>query len=119
MKAEFSKMRIPLFFKLQSLTPITNVIIMEKRIIAQISVQQPNIAEFLKLAKIMVAHSNAEPGCIEYRLLNEVDKETEFLFHEKYTNEAAIEHHNASEHFLTFVSAIAPFLAKEPIIEVF
>lgn len=92
---------------------------MEKVIIAQVSVQASKIAEFLKLAKIMVAESNAEPGCLEYRLLNEVDKETEFLFHEKYKNEEAIELHNASEHFLSFVNAIAPFLTKEPIIEVF
>ena len=92
---------------------------MEKVIIAQINVQESKIANFLKLAKIMVAQSNAEAGCLEYRLLNEVDKPTAFLFHEKYENEAAIEIHNASEHFLGFVSAITPLLAAEPIIEVF
>ncbi|MDO7138568.1 putative quinol monooxygenase [Algibacter lectus] len=92
---------------------------MEKVIIAQISVQASKTEAFLKLAKTMVAQSNAEAGCLQYRLLNEVDKETEFLFHEKYVNAEAIEIHNASEHFLDFVKNITPLLAKDPIIEVF
>ncbi|WP_158844540.1 putative quinol monooxygenase [Algibacter sp. L1A34] len=92
---------------------------MEKVIIAPISVQASKTEAFLKLAKVMVAQSNTEVGCLQYRLLNEVDKETEFLFHEKYINEEAIELHNASEHFINFVNAIAPFLSKAPIIEVF
>jgi len=92
---------------------------MEKVIIAQISVQPSKIADFKKLAKIMVAQSNAEAGCLEYRLLNEVDKDTEFIFHEKYVNQEAIDIHNASEHFQNFVSAIGPLLTTEPVIDVY
>ena len=92
---------------------------MEKVIIAQISVQESKIAEFLKLAKAMVTDSNAEAGCLQYRLLNEVDKDTEFIFHEKYINAEAIEIHNASEHFQKFVSDITPLLASAPVIDVF
>ena len=92
---------------------------MEKTIIAHISVKPNKTEDFIKLAKVMVTESNAEVGCLQYRLLSEVDKETEFIFHEKYTNNDAIEIHNASKHFLNFVSSIAPFLNKEPIIEVF
>lgn len=92
---------------------------MEKIIIAHLSLQSNKIDEFLKLAEAMIKTSNEEPGCLTYKLLKEIDQENEFFFYERYKNEKAIEIHNSSNHFKSFVNSVMPFLSKEPTIEVF
>lgn len=92
---------------------------MEKTIIAQLSIQGTNKEDFLKLAENMVNKSIAENGCITYKLLREVNKENEFFIYEKYENEKAVESHNSSEHFKSFLNAVMPMLSKEPKIESF
>ncbi|UGU15862.1 antibiotic biosynthesis monooxygenase [Sinomicrobium kalidii] len=92
---------------------------MKKTIIAQLSIQETKTEQFLKLAEIMVNKSIAENGCLAYKLLKEVDKENEFLIYEKYENESAVERHNSSEHFKSFLDSVLPLLTKEPAIEKF
>ncbi|MFT4611792.1 MAG: quinol monooxygenase YgiN [Glaciecola sp.] len=79
---------------------------MEKVIIAQLSIQQSKIDAFLSLAKIMVNTSASENGCITYKLLKEIDKENSFFFYEKYESKEAVEVHNSSEHFNSFITAV-------------
>jgi len=92
---------------------------MEKIITAELSVQSDKIEAFLKLAKIVISKSNAEKGCLTYKLLKEFDHENEFFFFEKYENQKAVEAHNTSEHFKNFIDGITPLLSKEPVIEIF
>ncbi len=92
---------------------------MEKIIIAQLSVKEDCRQQFMEAAKIMVEKSNAEKGCLFYRLLNEVAKPNEFVFFEKYINQEAIDFHNSSEHFKSFVELIAELLSSEPKIDVY
>jgi quinol monooxygenase YgiN len=68
---------------------------MEKVIIAQLSIQQSKIDAFLSLAKIMVNTSASENGCITYK-----------FFYEKYESKEAVEVHNSSEHFNSFITAV-------------
>ena len=91
---------------------------MPKIIIAQVSVQENHITSFLEFAEIMVRESNAESGCLVYKLLNDVAEPTDFIFYEEYTDQAAIDVHNNSKHFATFVSQISDMLTKEPNIQV-
>lgn len=92
---------------------------MEKTIIAQLCIQGAKTEDFLKLVKIMVKKSLAENGCLTYKLLKEVNKENEFFIYEKYENAKAVEKHNSSEHFKSFINAVMPLLTKEPTIENF
>lgn len=92
---------------------------MEKVIIAQLSIQEAKTEVFLKLATIMINASNAETGCLTYKLLKEFNNENKFFFYEKYENEKAIENHNSSKHFKNFINSVMPLLAKEPTIEIF
>lgn len=92
---------------------------MKKTIIAQLSIQETKTEQFLKLAEIMVNKSIAENGCLAYKLLKEVGEENEFLIYEKYENESAVERHNSSEHFKSFLDSVLPLLTKEPAIEKF
>ncbi|WP_103864469.1 putative quinol monooxygenase [Aquimarina sp. I32.4] len=92
---------------------------MKKVIIAQLSVQENKVNIFLDHAKIMVAKSNEEAGCLTYKLLNDFDKENDFFIYEEYKNEKAIADHNASGHFKEFLNSVMPLLTKKPTIETF
>ncbi len=92
---------------------------MKKTIIARLSVQKESAEQFLIHAKKMVRESNLEEACITYRLYQEIDADTEFIFYEEYTNMNAVDAHNSSNHFKEFISLVSPILTSEPIIEVF
>ncbi len=92
---------------------------MEKTILVQASVQDLKIKEFLKLSKSMIEKSTSENGCLTYKLFNNLSKENEFFFYEKYENEKAVEHHNSSVHFKLFIDSVIPLLTKKPIIEMY
>ncbi len=59
-------------------------------------------AEFTQLVKA----SRAEAGNNSYDLHQEIDQPNRFVFIENWKSQAAIDAHNASEHFQAFVHAI-------------
>lgn len=92
---------------------------MKKTINAQLTVQESKVDVFLDFAKDMIIKSNAETGCITYKLMQGVNQKNDFLFFEEYENEQAVEFHNSSDHIAYFLKHVAPLLVKAPIIEVF
>lgn len=92
---------------------------MEKIIIAQLSVKENKIEQFLEVAQDMVGKSKNENGCLVYRLLNEINKPNEFVIYEKYINDKAVDFHNSSEHFKNFIKSVPDFLLTEPQIDVY
>ncbi|WP_299109869.1 putative quinol monooxygenase [uncultured Tenacibaculum sp.] len=92
---------------------------MKKIIIAQLSIKEAYKAQFLNLSEDMVTTSNSEEGCITYQLHNDVFDSNSFLFYEEYINEEAVNHHNNSIHFSSFINAITPLLTKAPIINMY
>ena len=92
---------------------------MTKTVIAQLSIEKSKIDQFLTSAQIMIEKSNAEAECVHYELYKKTDTATDFLFHEKYENENAVEKHNSSKHFTIFLNSVTPLLTKKPIIELF
>lgn len=92
---------------------------MKKVIVAQLSIKEESIEAFLPLAEVMVENTNKEPGCMCYKLLNAVKEKGEFFFYEEYEDQTAIDYHNASAHFKTFIDAISPMLTGAPVVEVF
>ncbi|EZH75336.1 hypothetical protein ATO12_00740 [Aquimarina atlantica] len=92
---------------------------MKKTVIARLSVQKESSEQFLIHAKKMVRESNLEEDCMTYRLYQEIDVDTEFIFYEEYTDMKAVDTHNSSNHFKEFISQVSSMLTSEPIIEVF
>jgi len=92
---------------------------MKKVILVQANIQDTKVEEFLKFSDIMIQKSNEENGCLTYRLFQDSNIKNEFFFYEKYENEAAVEHHNSSEHFKNFINSVMPLLTKEPTIEMY
>lgn len=92
---------------------------MEKIIIAQLSVKENKIKQFIEVAQEMVGKSKNEKGCLVYRLLNEINKPNEFVIYEKYINDKAVDFHNSSEHFKIFIKSVPEFLLTEPQIDIY
>ena len=92
---------------------------MKKVINARIKVKPDAVEQFLTYANVIVLASNLEQGCLVYNLYQEVGKPSSFIFYEEYKNQDAIDFHNSTNHFKTFISQITEILDGNPEIEVF
>jgi len=92
---------------------------MKKVINARINVKPEAVNQFLSYANVIVLASNLEKGCMVYKLYQEVGNPASFIFYEEYENQEAIDFHNATNHFKTFIGQITDILDGSPAIEVF
>jgi len=92
---------------------------MKKVINARITVKPEAIDQFLSYANVIVLASNLEQGCLVYNLYQEVGNPTSFIIYEEYENQEAIDFHNSTNHFKTFIGQITDILDGSPSIEVF
>ena len=92
---------------------------MKKVINARITVYPEAVEQFLSYANVIVLASNLEQGCLIYNLYQEVGKPSSFIFYEEYVNQDAIDFHNSTNHFKTFIAQITEILDGSPVIEVF
>ncbi|MFC5046666.1 putative quinol monooxygenase [Aquimarina hainanensis] len=92
---------------------------MKKTIVARLDVEKKHRVSFLSHAAIMVEQSNAEAGSLTYRLFEEVGIDGRFIVYEEYVDQQAVDAHNASTHFNTFINKITEMLSSAPVIEVF
>ena len=95
------------------------LIIMKKVINARITVKPDAAGKFLAYAGAIIEASNQEQGCLVYKLFQEVDNPSSFIFYEEYVNKDAIDFHNSTNHFKTFIGQITEILDGSPVIEVF
>ncbi len=92
---------------------------MKKIINARITVNPEAIDQFLSYAQVIVLASNLEQGCLVYNLYQEVGIPSSFIFYEEYENQEAVDFHNSTNHFKTFIGQITEILEGSPVIEVF
>lgn len=92
---------------------------MKKVITARITVKPEAVEQFLTYANVIVLASNLEQGCLVYNLYQEVGKPSSFIFYEEYVHQEAIDFHNNTNHFKTFIAQITEILDGSPVIEVF
>lgn len=92
---------------------------MKKVINARITVKPEAVDQFISYAAVIVLASNLEQGCLVYNLYQEVGKPSNFIFYEEYVNQEAIDFHNSTNHFKTFIGQIMEILDGSPAIEVF
>ena len=58
--------------------------------------------ELISLCKNMIAPSRAESGCIQYYFYQDVTDENKFFFYEEWKDQAAIDFHFSTKHYLDF-----------------
>ncbi|MFC7784148.1 putative quinol monooxygenase [Rossellomorea sp. GCM10028870] len=66
---------------------------------------------FLEEIRPLVAASRAEEGNISYDLMKDTERESVYTMVEAWRDAAAVETHNASEHFSSFVGRAPEYLA--------
>ncbi len=66
-------------------------------------------AEALK----MVEPTRQEPGCIEYRLHQDNEDPSIFLFYENWENLSCLEQHIKSAHYQSYVAAVGDLLSEK------
>jgi quinol monooxygenase YgiN len=66
---------------------------------------------FLEEIRPLVAASRAEEGNISYDLMKDTERESVYTMVEVWKDTAAVEIHNASEHFTSFVGRAPEYLA--------
>jgi len=67
-------------------------------------------AEFLQMAKPLVAASQAETGNISYELCESLSDPDEIMFMETWKDQAAIEFHGQTEHYTTILPKLGALL---------
>ena len=87
---------------------------MIKVINARINIKPEAIDQFIALGKIMVENSNSEQGCSVYKLYQEVGNPQSFIFYEVYENQDAVDIHNSSPYFKTFIEQMSDLAADKP-----
>jgi quinol monooxygenase YgiN len=65
---------------------------------------------FLEEIRPLVALSRAEEGNISYDLMKDTERESVYTMVEVWKDSAAVEHHNTSEHFTSFVGRAPEYL---------
>lgn len=71
------------------------------KIVAKISVKPECKEEFLKVAATLVEASQAEEGNIAYNLHEDIANPNSLAFIEIWKDQAAIDFHNQTEHFIS------------------
>lgn len=66
---------------------------------------------FLQTVQALVAGSQAEDGCLRYTLTQDVSNLDRFTMIEVWTDEEAVQRHNASSHFTGFFKVSTDFFA--------
>ncbi|MBN2665767.1 MAG: antibiotic biosynthesis monooxygenase [Bacteroidales bacterium] len=84
----------------------------QKMIIAKAYIKPGKEADFINAAKAIIESSNKEEGCLEYMLYQDPYEKTNFIFVEKYINQAAIDFHFAAPYFSEFGTLIADWTSK-------
>jgi quinol monooxygenase YgiN len=84
----------------------------QKMIIARVYIKSGSEEEFITAAKTIIESSNKEDGCLSYMLYQDPYEKTNFIFVEKYKNQAAIDFHFATEYFKEFGTTIADITSK-------
>jgi quinol monooxygenase YgiN len=64
-----------------------------------------------ELSKLVTA-TRAEEGCIEYRLYQDNDDPSVFIFYENWENMACLDRHLNSDHFTSYVAAVGHLITE-------
>ncbi|HCE58712.1 MAG TPA: antibiotic biosynthesis monooxygenase [Prolixibacteraceae bacterium] len=82
-------------------------------IVAKFTVNAGEEKKFMELVNELGEASRAEEGCIEYILHKDVQKPLTYCIIEKWKDQAAIDSHNLTSHFMSIVPKIVEIAKAE------
>jgi len=84
----------------------------QKMITAKVFIKAGREADFISAAQIMIENSNQEEGCMGYMLYQDPYDKTNFIFVERYIDQAAIDLHFETPYFKEFGTITADMTSK-------
>ena len=91
----------------------------QKMITAKVFIKPGREADFISAAQVMIENSNREEGCLGYMLYQDPYEKTNFIFVEKYINQAAIDVHFATSYFKEFGTKTADMTNKPAEVKIY
>lgn len=91
---------------------------MSKKILARLFIKPEFRQAFKEHAKTIICKTREEKGCLFYNLLEDVLSPGEFMFHEEYADQVAMEAHLNSAYLQDFREIVGPMQTKEKIVEI-
>ena len=84
-------------------------------LVLKLELQEGKKSEFITVARPLIEGSQKEAGNIEYNLYEELDEPNTVAFIEKWKDQAALDLHEKTEHFLNVIGKLKSFCAKPPV----
>jgi quinol monooxygenase YgiN len=91
----------------------------QKMITAKVFIKSGKESDFISEARVMIENSNKEEGCLGYMLYQNPYEKTNFIFVERYVNQAAIDVHFATSYFKEFGNKVADMTSKPMELKIF
>jgi len=91
----------------------------KKIISAQVFIKPEKVDAFLAATKSLIEKSRAEEGCISYSLYQDPQDKTKFLFFEEWKNQAAVDFHFATDHFVKFGETLGECASEPAVITIY
>jgi quinol monooxygenase YgiN len=88
-------------------------------VLAHVQVTPGRLPEALALAKVHVARSRAEPGCLSHAVYEDPDREHHLVFVEQWESEAALQRHFSVPQSAAFVNHLGVMAAVRPKIRLY
>ena len=89
-----------------------------KIIIAKVFIKPGSEADFIATAQSIIEKSNSEEGCLFYQLYQDPYASTNFIFVERYKNQAAVDFHFGTTYFKEFGGLIGDMVSQPADIKV-
>jgi len=82
-------------------------------VVAKVVAKKESVEPVKTALLTMIGPTRQEPGCLEYRLHQDHEDPTVFLFYENWKNRSCLEQHMNSPHFQSYVAAVGDLLAEK------
>lgn len=93
--------------------------VFQKMITAKVFIKTGKESDFLSAAQVIVANTIKEEGCLGYMVYQDPFEKNNFIFVERYKNQAAIDAHFTAPYFKEFGAKIADMTSKPMEIKIF
>ena len=84
------------------------------KVVAKITAQRDKVEDLKSILLGVVGPTRTEKGCVSYQLLQNKTDESDFVFVEEWTSDAAIDNHMTTAHVQDALTKIESMLAQEP-----
>ena len=84
------------------------------KVVAKITAKRDKVEDLKSILLGVVGPTRAEKGCVSYQLLQNKTDESDFVFVEEWTSDAAIDNHMTTAHVQDALTKIESMLAQEP-----